>query len=213
MDVLSKKFITLLLVVLVVGAVQAPIHIFRIIVQFAVPHMPTPVELIIIGVYILFAFIYGFLVLSVFDFGSTLIFIKAVRDEKIELSDLVKGFKTNYTDIILANLLTFGIIMLGMMFLIIPGIILSCKLVFVKYLVMDKGLSPIAAVEESWRMTNGHAWKIFFMGFLSFFFVLFGLLMLIVGIFPAIIFIGSSFASLYQGILDQNGLYHSEEKS
>jgi hypothetical protein len=39
------------------------------------------------------------------------------------------------------------------------------------------------------------------MGFVSIFIILFGLLMLIVGIFPAIIWISSSFAALYESVL------------
>jgi hypothetical protein len=56
-------------------------------------------------------------------------------------------------------------------------------------------------VEMSWRLTKGHGWQIFFMGFVSIFIVIFGLLMLIIGIFPAIIWIGSSFAALYESVL------------
>jgi len=52
----------------------------------------------------------------------------------------------------------------------------------------------------SWRMTRGHGWKIFFMGIISFFIIIFGLLMLIVGIFPALVWISSSFAALYESV-------------
>jgi hypothetical protein len=66
---------------------------------------------------------------------------------------------------------------------------------------MDKKLDPIEAVELSWKLTKGHGWTIFFMGFTSIFIVLFGLLLLIVGIFPAIMWVSSSFATLYQSVL------------
>jgi hypothetical protein len=68
---------------------------------------------------------------------------------------------------------------------------------------MDKKLDPIEAVELSWRLTRGHVWQIFFMGFVSFFIIVFGLLMLIVGIFPAIMWVSSSFATLYQSVLNE----------
>jgi uncharacterized membrane protein len=95
------------------------------------------------------------------------------------------------------------IIGIGIFALIIPGIVLACRLAFVSYLVMDKGLDPIQAVEESWRMTRGYGWTIFGLGFLSIFIAIAGLLCLIVGIFPAIIVISASFASLYQAILTE----------
>jgi uncharacterized membrane protein len=68
---------------------------------------------------------------------------------------------------------------------------------------MDKKLDPIEAVELSWKMTKGHGWKIFFMGFVSIFIIIFGLCMLIVGIFPAIIWVSSSFAALYESVLKE----------
>jgi len=40
-----------------------------------------------------------------------------------------------------------------------------------------------------------------FIGFVSIFIVIFGLLMVIVGIFPAFIWISSSFAALYESVL------------
>jgi hypothetical protein len=66
---------------------------------------------------------------------------------------------------------------------------------------MDKKLDPIEAVETSWRMTRGHGWTIFFMGFSAFFIYLFGLILVFVGIFPAAIWVSSSFATLYQSVL------------
>ena len=66
---------------------------------------------------------------------------------------------------------------------------------------MDKKLDPIEAVELSWKLTKGHGWQIFFMGFVSIFIVIFGLCMVIVGIFPAIMWICSSFAALYESVL------------
>ncbi|MEE4116997.1 MAG: hypothetical protein V2I37_12550, partial [Marinilabiliaceae bacterium] len=66
-------------------------------------------------------------------------------------------------------------------------------------------LDPIAAIEESWRLTRGYGWTIFGMGLVSFFIILFGLLLLIIGIFPAIIWVTSAFSVLYQDILEEKG--------
>ena len=68
---------------------------------------------------------------------------------------------------------------------------------------MDKKLDPIEAVELSWKLTRGHGWTIFLMGFVSIFIIIFGLCLLIVGIFPAIIWVSSSYASLYQSVLNE----------
>lgn len=107
----------------------------------------------------------------------------------------------NYLHIVLANLLVVALVVLGFFALLVPGIIIACRLSFVSYIVMDKKLDPIEAVELSWKLTKGHGWQIFFMGLTSFFIIIFGLILLIVGIFPALMWIGSSFATLYESVI------------
>jgi hypothetical protein len=114
---------------------------------------------------------------------------------------LIKGFIENYLHIILANLLVIALVVLGLFALIVPGIIIACRLAFVSYIIMDKKLDPIEAVELSWKLTKGHGWQVFLMGFVSFFIAIFGLCLLFVGIFPALMWIGSSFAALYESVL------------
>jgi hypothetical protein len=151
----------------------------------------------------LIAMLYSFLVAPVFEYGGSMIFVQAVRKIKPDFEYLIKGFMENYLNIVLANLLVFALVVLGLFALIIPGIIIGCRLAFVSYIIMDKKLDPIEAVELSWRLTKGHGWQIFFMGFVSIFIIIFGLIMLIIGIFPAIMWICSSFATLYESVLKE----------
>ena len=163
---------------------------------------------------------YALLLMPVIEYGGDLLYLRCMRNEKIDIREMFVGFKDNYLNIILANLLTFAIVGLGIVFLIVPGIILACRLVFVPYLVMDKKLEPVAAVEKSWSMTRGHGWKIFGMAMLAILIVIAGLLCFIVGIFFALIWISTAFASLYYAIdleeqakLNANGFHESEEDS
>ena len=148
----------------------------------------------------LLAMLYALLVAPVFQYGGDFIFIQAVRRVKPDFEYFIKGFMENYLSIVLANLLVIALVVLGLFALIVPGIIIACRLAFVSYIVMDKKLDPIEAVELSWKMTRGHGWKIFFMGFVSIFIAIFGLILIIVGIIPAIIWISSSFAALYESV-------------
>ena len=68
---------------------------------------------------------------------------------------------------------------------------------------MDKKMGAVSAVEESWRLTQGYGWTIFGMGVVSFFIVLGGLLLLVVGIFPALVWVNAAFASIYQAALNE----------
>ena len=157
---------------------------------------------IIMGI---FALAYSLLVVPVFKFGGDLIFVHAARDIRPQFETLVQGFKEKYLYIVLANLLTGALIMLGFIFLFIPGIIIACRLSFVSYLVMDKKMDPIVAVEESWKLTRGHGWTIFLMGFVAFFLGIIGFALMFVGILPVIIWVKSSFASLYEAVLQEKG--------
>ncbi len=149
----------------------------------------------------LLALAWSLLIVPVFRYGGKMMFLQAVREIRPDFNILVSGFRQNYLGIVLANLLTGALIMLGFIMLVIPGIIVACRLAFVGFLVMDKKLDPITAVEESWRMTRGYGWTILGMALLSFFIFIAGLCLLIVGVFPAGVWVGSSFATLYNDVL------------
>jgi uncharacterized membrane protein len=84
--------------------------------------------------------------------------------------------------------------------LIVPGIIFACRLVFVSYLVVDRKMETIEAVKESWRLTRGHANKVFLMALLAIPVAIAGFICLVVGIIPAVMWIQAAFASLYYAV-------------
>ncbi len=187
-----KYFLELLLVSLVVMAAQIPMGIMQIGQSTGFSPSLALLQVFVLG--------YTLFVLAPIDFGSKFVFFKAMKDQKFEIKEIFSGFKDKYLNIILANLLTMAIVVAGIFLLIIPGIIFACKLAFVPYLVMDKNLDPVEAVKESWRMTKGYGWTIFAMAFVSIFIILGGILMLILGVIPAAMWIGSAFASLYHAV-------------
>lgn len=207
--VMKAYFLYLLLVVIVISMVNGPAG-FKVDFDsgdFGFIHgFPLKGENIFFTVgavfLILFGLAYYFLLLPVFNYSAKLIYIDAVREKEIELRKLIAGFN-NYLNIILANLLKFALVAMGFVFFIIPGIILACRLSFVSYLVMDKDLDPIQAIEQSWNLTKGIGWNIFIMAIFSIFIFIFGLILLIIGVFPALIWINSSFASMYQAALNK----------
>jgi hypothetical protein len=216
--VMADNFLRLLLVVVILAILVAPFKIFNMHFgpsdfhggpwnwnwddEKSWEHFFGLASLgIFAAFFVLVAMLYAFLVAPVFKYGGDFIFVRAVRRIKPDFEYLVKGFMENYLHIVIANLLVFALVILGMFALIVPGIIIACRLAFVSYIVMDKKLDPIEAVELSWKLTKGHGWQIFFMGFVSIFIVIFGLILMIVGILPAIMWVCSSFASLYESVL------------
>lgn len=195
-EVMKKYFLYLLVVVIVIGLVTGP--------SFVNYKIDSHNFIFTIGAIIMmiFGLAYYFLLQPIFVYSSKLIYIDAVRDKDIDFRKLIDGFY-NYLNIVLANLLSTALIVMGLFFIIIPGIIIACRLAFVPYLLMDKKLDAIQAIEQSWKLSRGLGWNIFFMAIMSFFIGVLGFILFIVGIFPALIWIHSSFASLYQGALNR----------
>jgi hypothetical protein len=213
--VMIDNFLRLLLVILILAIITAPLKMFNFHFDLADFHR-APWNWAsdwghhffrwgTLGIFAAFfgliAMLYAFLVAPVFEYGGNMIFVQAVRKIKPDFEYLVRGFMENYLHIILANLLVFALVVLGLFALIIPGIIIACRLAFVSYIIMDKKLDPIEAVELSWKLTRGYGWQIFLLGFISIFIVILGFIMLFIGIFPAVMWICSSFAALYESVL------------
>lgn len=190
---MKRDWLRLLLVVLVCGVSLVPLGLMD---DMENSGSPGAIVLSILGV------AYFFMLYPVIDYSARLMFLQSVRLEQIDFKTFVKGFD-KYLNIILANLLVVSLIGIAFVALVVPGIIVACRLTFVPYLVMDKDLDPVDAVEESWRMTRGYGWTIFGMAVVSFFIFIAGAICFAVGIFPAIIWVKSSFAALYQAVLNK----------
>jgi uncharacterized membrane protein len=206
---MKKYFLWLLLVVIICSLFDSPAKFgynFNSHDKFTsnpIQDFPGILGLMALGVFV--AILVFFLVRPIVAYGGRLIYLECTRDKNPDLKNLFVGFQRNYWNIVLAHLLVAIIVGFGIVFLIIPGIIFACRLAFVPYLVMDKNLDPVKAVEESWRLTKGFGWTIFGLALMAIPIVIAGLICLIVGIFPALILINTSFASLYQAIAFEKG--------
>ena len=152
-----------------------------------------------VGILSFLAFVYSILVNGPVQYGVTFAYLKAARGDKLEIKDMFEAFR-NYWNAVLASLLVGVIIGIGFVLLIVPGIIFACKLAFTPYLVVDRKMAVMEAIEESWRMTGGHAWKVFLIGLLSIPICIAGLLCCCVGIIISIMWVSLAFASLYHAV-------------
>jgi hypothetical protein len=192
----EKSFLLLLVAVIIVGLLNGPGYGFKSewngddFNAFGLLLLPLA----------LFALAYTFLFIPVIKYGKKKLFLNAMRDEETDLKVMFEGFKTQYLNIVLANLIVAALVTVGFFMLIIPGIIVACRLAFVPYLVMDKELDAIKAIEKSWQMTRGYGWTIFGMAILSFFIYIAGLIVCIVGVFFSMMWISAAFATLYAAV-------------
>jgi hypothetical protein len=61
-------------------------------------------------------------------------------------------------------------------------------------------MEVIEAIKESWRMTGGHAWTVFFIGLLAIPIGMAGLICFGVGVIISIMWVTITFASLYHAV-------------
>jgi len=92
---------------------------------------------------------------------------------------------------------------LGLILLIVPGIIISLKLQFATYLVVDKNMGISDALNKSWQITKGTKWNLFLFGLLIGVINIVGLLCLIVGLLVTVPISMISTAYVYRKLLAQ----------
>ena len=130
-DVMKKYFLVLLLTVIVVSLVTGPSgspfrwnmnpghHMNWDWHDHGMGLIALGMVAVMVG---LFALAYGLLIVPVFRYGGKMMFLQAVRDIRPDFNMLISGFRQNYLGVVLANLLTFALTMLGFIMLFFPGI-------------------------------------------------------------------------------------------
>lgn len=186
-----KYFLELFLIGLLLFVISLPLNLLSFLIR---GHLGFGVF-----IFVVFSVGYGILILGPVQYGMYYAYLKAARGQTVQVMDMF-AFKDNYVNVMLASLLTNLIIGIGAVMLIIPGIIFACKLAFVPYLVIEKKMDAMKALQTSWQMTEGHAMNIFVMGLLAIFIAIGGFIAFFVGIIIAAMWIYASFASLYYSV-------------
>ena len=183
-DVLKRCFLELLLLAIVWALLSAPSGWFRESLLGTAYHV---------------------LVLGPVGFGGMYAFLRAVRGGTPEIGDLFVAFRGDYVQVVLASLLMGILISIGFVLLVIPGFIAIVRLAWVPYLVTDEPLDAVGAVRESWERTRGHGWTIFGIFLLAIPIVLVGLVLLVVGVIPALMLAQLASAALYADVTARIG--------
>jgi uncharacterized membrane protein len=194
---LWKHFLMLFLIGIISGLISSPSHVLSHVEVVKV--IGERIGGAGVAAALSLSFAYGLLLTKPVAYGVSFAYLKAARNDPLDIKDMFEAFK-NYRNVVLASLLVGVIVGIGFVFLIVPGIIFACKFAFTPYLVVDRKMKVIDAVEESWRMTRGHAWKVFLVGLLGVPIALVGLMFCGVGIIIAIMWNKSAFASLYHAV-------------
>jgi len=131
-----------------------------------------------------------------FTIGQFRVALAAARGEEIQFARFFSGFDRLLPGIIVSIIMYIGIAV-GLMFLIIPGIIISLAWSMVLPLLSDSKAGITEMLSESWNSTKGQRGKIFLFYFACAGVALLGLLALGVGILVAIPVIMIAMAEVY----------------
>ncbi|MFA5308964.1 MAG: YciC family protein [Dehalococcoidales bacterium] len=188
---LWKHFLDLLVIMIITWAISFAFSLPETIAQWRGNTMPLYWNLVSLA--------FTVLVLWPLNMGMNFAYLKAARGQKVDIGDMFEGFR-NYWNVIAATFLLGLLIGIGLILLIVPGIIIACKLAFVPYLVVDRKMGAAAAIDASWKMTGGHAGTVFLIGLLAIPIVIAGLICLGVGVIPATMWVSLALASLYHAV-------------
>jgi hypothetical protein len=97
------------------------------------------------------------------------------------------------------GILLFGLaVIAGLILFIIPGIYFAYRFGFVPYLLVDKDIEIMEAFKKSTEMTKGEIWHLIGFSVQSFFIMILGLLLLIIGFIPAAILVWFTYFVIYR---------------
>lgn len=130
--------------------------------------------------------ILSIIVQIIISIGLITVLVKSARDESVVWSDMWVN-KGLFLKFIGVSILYQLIVLVGFIFLIIPGIYLALRYQYAQYIIVDdKGISIGKAFKRSAEITKGIKWRILWLGIVTVGIALLGLLALGVGLLVAI---------------------------
>ena len=118
---------------------------------------------------------------------------------------MFEGFD-RFGEAFLAYLVTHILVALGLVFFIVPGIILIIMWSFTFPILAETRLGFWEAMRQSAILTEGHRWRLFLLGLANVLILILGVLCLCVGVFVAIAVCYTSFALAFRDLQQKKGL-------
>jgi uncharacterized membrane protein len=130
--------------------------------------------------------------------------LKAVRGGKVEFIDLFAGFSR------LGAVLAWSILgsiatALGMLFLVLPGIIVALGLSQAGFVVFDRGMGGLESLKASWKLMVGYRWSFFLLVLALIGINILGVLALCIGFFLTAPLTAVVLAVFYERVRQWNG--------
>lgn len=123
---------------------------------------------------------------SAIGIGLIKIVLKIYEKKAAAVIDFFDLTWEQFLDYLLVSLLLFLITLGGLLLLIVPGVIFALKYQFAPFLVIDKKLSPLAAIKKSGSITKGFLWPLFGLWLMSVLLMAIGVLLFGIGLLLAV---------------------------
>lgn len=115
--------------------------------------------------------------------GVEFVFLRAFRDEPVDLGAAFSGFGKMFPALMLAGLVTWALTGVGLLLCVLPGIYLAvCWKLFTPLLILDRGMDFWQAMECSRRVVTRHWWTCLALALVFVALLLVGLLVCGVGV-------------------------------
>lgn len=102
----------------------------------------------------------GVLIQLIVGMGIIRLALHYSEDKKLELHHAFRPTK-EFGQYVLGSLFYLGIVIVGMILLVIPGIIWGLRYQFFPYFVLEEGVTAREALRKSNQITKGHGWNLF----------------------------------------------------
>jgi len=181
----------LVAVVLIAGAISA----IASSLQQSVAGTDSPVAILLAGLITLA--INAFIAVALINVS-----LKFVDDKRAVFADLISAYSL-FVLYAISSILYWLIVTIGLVFLIIPGIILAIRYQFFGYYIVDKEAGVIDSLRLSWNATRGIAGQLFLFDLTLLGIVILGALALGVGLLVAIPVAGIALAFTYRRLQRQ----------
>lgn len=117
--------------------------------------------------------------------GYIALLLKHARQEHVVFDDLFEVFDKRWIYFAFGSLIKGGLIFLGLLLFIVPGVYLAVRWMFSELYIIDHGMRPLEALKASSALTAGYRWKLLLYMFTAVVLSLVSILFLVVGLFVA----------------------------
>ena len=142
----------------------------------------------------------SFLLAGPLQLGLVFFFLNLVREEETRFELLFEGFKPLVTVLLCYGIITL-LTLVGLVLLIIPGIVVALGFSMTYYVIAeDPEISFQAALEQSWKLTDGYKMELLELNLRFIPWYLLGLLCFLVGVFAVIPWHNTATALYYEDL-------------